>query len=170
MSLTNRMKKIDLHNIRNTGFKTPDNYFNSFEENLLTELKLKEQVSNTGMKAPSGYFENFKITVPVNKTTKSESKVISLFRNQKWLVAASVAAVFVLFIFLPKEQSNALDFASLENESIENYILTNDFESVELNNLITNTEAFENAIMEEALSDVSLEDYLYDNAELEDFN
>ncbi len=164
------MKKLNKHNVSETGFKTPDDYFASFEENLLSEINLKEKVNATGFKTPDGYFDNFKVTISENGKQKSEPKVISLFRNKKWLAAASIAAVFIVLISFPKETDNSLDFASLDSDSIETYLLNNDFDSAELNNLIVNTTDFESSILEETLNDVHLEDYLYNNMELEDLN
>lgn len=165
------MKKINKHKIPNSGFKAPDNYFNSFEENLLTELKLKDQVSNTGMEIPVDYFKNFKVENPIENNLNAEPNVISLFRNQKWFMAASIAAIFIMLITIPFEFKNdSLDFASIDNDVIENYILNTDFDTTDFNNLITNTNTFENIILEETLNDVILDDYMYNNINLEDLN
>lgn len=161
------MKKIGKHNISTTGFKTPKDYFETLENNLISELNLRDQVSESGLNIPDGYLEGFKVELP-----KSEfnTKVINLFNKKSWLYVASVAAVIIFIFTIPKIGSNAITFASLDNDSIENYLLTNDLESVELSNLITNTTAFENIILEETLNDIYLEDYLYENIDVEDFN
>lgn len=164
------MKNLNKHNISDTGFKTPDGYFNSFEEKLLLELKLKEKVNTPGFNVPENYFADFKVSTSIDNKPKSEPKVISLFRNQKWLIAASIAAIFIVLVSMPTGQNNSLGFASLDSDSIESYLLTNDFDSAELNNLITNPSDFETSILEETLNDVPLEDYLYNNMELEDLN
>lgn len=163
------MKKHLLHNINKPGFKVPDNYFNNLEETLLSEIALKKSIPSTGFKTPDNYFENFKVHGIDTLSKKSNPKVISIFRKNPWLYVASAAALIVL-LFNIATVNKPVNFASLDNESIENYILINDFETIELNNLIINPTAFENTILKEALSDASLEDYLYDNAELEDFN
>lgn len=161
------MKKQKLHKDIKSGFKTPDNYFNTFEEQLLSELKLKEHVSKSGFNEPNGYLDNFK--VELSKVQTSKPKVISLLNKKTILYAASIAAIFVLLLTIPSNEKE-VNFASLDSESIENYLLISDFESSELNDLITNTTAFESKILEETLSDITLEDYLYNNSELEDFN
>lgn len=161
------MKKLKLHNDIKSGFKTPENYFNSFEEQLLSELKLKEQVSNSGFNEPKDYFNNFK--VDLSEVKPSEPKVIPLFNNKTMLYVASIAAAFILLLTIPSN-NNELNFASLDNDTIEDYLLISDFESSELNDLITNTTAFEDKILEETLNNIPLEDYLYNNSELDDFN
>ncbi|MGV7107167.1 hypothetical protein [Flavobacterium sp. U410] len=66
------MKDFDLHNSKiKSGFKVPENYFESFEDRLLSQIESKE-----------------------------EPKVISLFhRKQIWISA--IAAVFVALIAIP---------------------------------------------------------------------
>ena len=161
------MKKLKLHNDIKSGFKTPENYFNTFEEQLLSELKLKEQVSNSGFNEPKDYFNNFK--VDLSEVKPSEPKVIPLFNKKTMLFVTSIAAAFILLLTIPSN-NNELNFASLDNDTIEDYLLISDFESSELNDLITNTTAFEDKILEETLNNIPLEDYLYNNSELDDFN
>lgn len=164
------MKNSKLHTIKESGFKTPDNYFQSFEESLLSEISLKEKSKSSGFSVPKNYFDTFEMSkIDSVSIEKKETKVIPLFSKKRWLYAASVAAIAILLISLP-DFNQSVSFSSLDNESIENYILSNDYESSTLNNLITDPSAFEDAIYNEALSDVSLESYLYNNSELEDLN
>ncbi|UPS91490.1 MULTISPECIES: hypothetical protein [unclassified Bizionia] len=162
------MKNSKLHTIKKTGFKTPDNYFKNFEETLLSEIALKEQSKASGFKVPENYFETFQVPkLDIVSEEKTETKVIPLFSKKTWLYAASIAAIAILVISLP-DFNKPVSFSSLDNESIEDYILSNDYESSTLNNLIIDPSAFEDAIYTDALSDVSLESYLYNNSELED--
>lgn len=161
------MKRQKLYKDIKSGFKTPDNYFNTFEDQLLSELNLKERVSKSGFKEPNDYLNNFEVDLSEVQTSKP--KVISLLHKKTMLYAASIAAAFVLLLIIPRTEKEA-NFASLDSETIENYLLISDFESTELNDLITNTTAFESKILDETLSDIPLEDYLYNNSELEDFN
>lgn len=50
-----------------TGYSTPDNYFNNFEEKLLNKLSIKENESvlptETGFSTPDNYFDNLEETV-----------------------------------------------------------------------------------------------------------
>lgn len=159
------MTKKKLHNVK-SGFKTPDNYFNQFEVNLLSEIGLKERVSKTGFNIPDGYLDTFK--VEINEPT-SKTKVISLFNRKTLWYAASVAAITILLITIPNFKITD-SFAAIDTESMESYMLTNDYDAYELSELFIDTNAFEEAILEESITDASLEDYLYNNAELEDIN
>lgn len=162
------MKNTKLYINKNSGFKTPDNYFKDFEETLLHEITLKEKSKSSGFLVPDNYFETFKVSeLDIVSNKKKTSKVISLFSKKNWLYAASIAAIAILIISLP-DFNKSVNFSSLDNESIENYILSNDYESYTLNNLIIDPSAFEDAIYNEALSDISLENYLYNNSDLED--
>lgn len=159
------MTKNKSHNMK-SGFKTPDNYFNQFEDNLLSEISLKERVSKTGFNIPDGYFETFKVEI---KEPASKTKVISLFSRKTMWYAASVAAITVLLVNIPNFKTTD-NFAAIGTESMESYMLTNDYDAYELSELFIDTNAFEEAILEESITDASLEDYLYNNAELEDIN
>ncbi|NJN28883.1 MAG: hypothetical protein HC819_24405, partial [Cyclobacteriaceae bacterium] len=52
-----------LHNIKETGFKVPDNYFESLEETILNDVKLKEKIAHSGFKTPDNYFESVEETI-----------------------------------------------------------------------------------------------------------
>ncbi|TYB77172.1 hypothetical protein [Bizionia myxarmorum] len=163
------MKNSKLHTIKKSGFKTPDTYFQDFESTLLIEIAILEKSKTAGFSVPENYFETFKISKgDIFSEAKPEPKVIPLFSKKTWLYAASVAAIAIIVISLP-DFNKTVSFSSLDNDSIENYIISNDYEPSEFNNLITDPAAFENAIYNEALSDVSLESYLYNNSDLEDF-
>jgi hypothetical protein len=51
------MTKNSLKNME-TGFKVPKDYFENFEDRLLSELKLKETASPSGFKLPEDYFDS----------------------------------------------------------------------------------------------------------------
>ena len=123
-----------------TGFKTPDNYFDSFDEKLLSKLAAKTgiQVDNkTGFKVPEGYFDSFEKEL-LSKTDKPIPKVISLFSISKFYYVASVAAILVFSLFIIKPTySGPITFDDLEYASIEEYINTEnlDITAVELADL-----------------------------------
>ena len=123
-----------------TGFKTPDNYFDSFEEKLLNKLSIETEVlidNKTGYKIPKDYFDAFEKEL-LSKVEKPEPKVIPLFNTRKLYYVASVAAIliFSLFIINPT-YSDPITFDDLEYASIEEYINTEniDISAVELADL-----------------------------------
>ena len=53
------MKKEKLHIIKSPGFKTPKDYFESFDDKLMQHLNNKEIIEGievTGFKVPDAYF------------------------------------------------------------------------------------------------------------------
>ena len=79
--------KLNNHPKINSGFQTPDYYFDDFSEKLLQQI-------------------------PEEKT-----KVISIFRQGKnWVYACAAVLVLALSItFLHENQNNEIDVATLEN-------------------------------------------------------
>lgn len=73
------MKDNNLHNIKKTGFKTPDNYFESVEDNILNKLEegLSVSVKQSGFEVPDSYFKSIEDNVFNRLDNTSESDVIS---------------------------------------------------------------------------------------------
>ena len=43
---------------KGTGFKVPNNYFNSIEQHLASEIELRKAFKTTSFKTPENYFES----------------------------------------------------------------------------------------------------------------
>ena len=74
------MKKNKLHNVKSTGFKTPDHYFESFEGKLfdrLTEEESIKDIEEPGYTVPKDYFNTVEDKV-FSKIRREDSPVISL--------------------------------------------------------------------------------------------
>lgn len=165
------MKNNNLHNIKTSGFKTPDKYFESFDEILFAKLKDEDNLEinkSTGFKVPNDYFETVddKILKAINN--KEETKVISLFSWRKVAYASAVAASLILMFNIVFNSSEKLTFDSLETASIENYLAEEDFTSYELATLLTEDELNSEAFINTNITEDSLEDYLLNNANIED--
>jgi len=123
-----------------TGFRTPDNYFESFEEELLNKLSIKTEstlVNETGFTVTDDYFDTFEKEL-LEKIKKSETKVISLFNKKRVYYVASIAAILIFSIFIIKPSySDPITFDNLEYASIEEYLNTEylDITAVELADL-----------------------------------
>ncbi|MFD2550623.1 hypothetical protein ACFSQP_02220 [Bizionia sediminis] len=164
------MKKGKLHTIKNAGFKAPENYFKSFDVSFSAKKPYKPSKQSSGFKVPENYFETFKVPSPkTDPVTKNKAKVVSLFSKKAMLYAASVAAVIAVLLSIPNIQKS-VTFSSIDTESIENYLLTSEFEFMELDNLIKDPATLERNIYSKTISDGSLESYLYSNLDVEDFN
>ena len=155
------MKKEDLHKIApklseitldKTGFKIPENYFETVEDAVLAELKainLPKKTTTEAYSVPDNYFnsledivltklkaeaiqqENKSSVLPDNYFNSIEdsvlgkiktSKVISL-RNRIVRIAAPIAiAASLLLIFTLNNNTNSITFESLAISDIEDWI------------------------------------------------
>lgn len=125
--------KLDNEPKIDSGFKTPDNYFENFSENLLQ--KLSEE--------------------PVGKKTK----VVSIFRKRKTVLMA-IAAVLMLALMIPiayqaNTKSKEVDTATLENYLTEETNLNQDELISEIDpentKIITPTKEVETEALEDIL-------------------
>ena len=88
---------------KQSGFKTPTNYFNDFDENFFAKLNSDAKLNDgiplkTGFTLPDGYFAGFENTV-LQKTSQHKTKVISIFNAKNFKYVASIAAVLIFSIF-----------------------------------------------------------------------
>jgi len=160
------MKRRNLKNIKHSGFKTPKGYFDDLEDGILSHYKLKQAAEDTGFKVPEGYFETLEDRV-FNKIPKKDgSKVIPLFNKKRVIATLSIAASILLLFNLSLFKTH-ITFDSLDNESLENFILNQEIESSDMGNLISDYDTFSNSILGETVSDNTLENYLYNTDDLE---
>ena len=157
-------------NIKNTGFETPKNYFDSVEDTVFSSLqseKLKNSTSDPGYSIPEGYFDSLEDEV-LSKIDKPETKVISLNTRKLLYTATSIAAILVLYFTLfSKTERNTLD--SLDTEVVEAYILEQEIDSYELASLLTDEDidTINGDIFKEEFNTDQLEEYILENIELE---
>ena len=159
----------ELKNIKTTGFKTPDNYFDTIEDNVIDNIKLNDVLNNesNGQTIPEGYFDSIEDSVFQKITSsKKEVKVIRLFTRKKMFYAASIAAaiILMLIVILPSNPS----FSNLELETVENYIYQESYSSEDIAALLSEEELEEILYADSSYSDESLEDYILDNTTIED--
>lgn len=188
-----------LNNIQGSGFKAPDNYFNSLEAKIcdktfnnykLSETKVPEgyfdgledkimkaiseesvldQQIDSGLKVPDGYLNTIENSILDKINTKVEApKVIPLFTKQNILYATSIAAALVLmFSFYFKNEDTT--FENIDVELVENYILDQNIDSYELASLLKDEDLQTvNFLDSDVYNDDSLEEYLIDNADIEE--
>lgn len=163
------MNSNNLHNIKRTGFKTPDAYFESFDEMLLNQLKVDDHLkrkNDAGFKVPNGYFESFDATV-LKQLQKEEPKVISLPLWKKVAFVSGIAASLAILLTVFNTTTENVTFESLETASIENYIYDENINTYDIASLLNEDDlVIENFIMT-PISDESLETYLLDNTTIE---
>ncbi|WP_299252582.1 hypothetical protein [uncultured Lacinutrix sp.] len=147
------MKNENLHSIKGSGFKIPQNYFEGLEDSILSEVKLKNLVSDSGFKTPEGYLDNFTVSV------KKETKVISIFSKKNILLVSSIAASLVLFFSLNVFKNSPLSFNDLDITTVDNYII-DETETGDLTTLFQDNELSETNFIEYTLSEETLDSYL----------
>ena len=156
------MKKIN--NIKDTGFKTPPDYFNSFEDNLMAEINLKRKVSTNGFVVPETYFDSLENNV-IDSLDKS-TKVIPLFNKKAVLYISGIAAAILLFFNLSISEEQ-ITFDNLDLETAENYIIDENISSYELAALM-DEDLLDDNFIEYNFNEETIETYLLNNMDIDD--
>ncbi|WP_138434292.1 hypothetical protein [Winogradskyella algicola] len=161
------MKKEKLHNIKSSGFKTPENYFNTFDDKLFERLNIKENiegVTDSGFTTPKDYFE----TLDDKILSKLEDKPVVRLNTSKTLyyiagIAASLLLLFAIFI------NNGGETQVLSAEMVETYFENSDLDSYELAELLVEADFLEEdfTIVETEYKEENLESYLLENTDIE---
>ena len=162
--------KTHLNNIKNPGFKTPDNYFETIEDNIMDAIKQENALNlstETGFKTPNNYFNNLEDVIISKIETKNSPKVIALFTKRNLLYASSIAAAVLLFFNLSIFDKE-ITFDSLNTETAENYIIDEGISSYELAALLPNDGLIETDFIQQNITDITLENYLLDNFDFEE--
>ncbi len=162
------MKKDKLHNLKSTGFKTPDHYFESFEDKLFERLEEKESIAGietSGYAVPKDYFDSVEEKVYTKLNTK-ERLVVSLNSRKTLYYIAGIAASLVLLfaVFINNDSSEEVSI-----EMVEAYLENRDLSSYELAELLSDADLLEDdfTITQTSYSEDNLEAYLLDNVDIE---
>ncbi|WP_037314984.1 hypothetical protein [Salegentibacter sp. Hel_I_6] len=135
------MKKKNLSYNPKSGFKTPANYFEGLEDELLDAVKLSDtfgEKKSAGFTTPDGYFDELEDKL-FERVIRKETKVRTLFTKEVLLYAASIAALIIAFAstnyFNPESQTS---WETLELSVMESYIDDNNinFSTGEISNYI----------------------------------
>lgn len=81
------------------NFSTPENYFNEFEDRLISLSKLEGIEKKNNFNIPEGYFEKLNVTSP----TQEEQKVIPFTQTKTYRLirySVAIAAIFILAFFI----------------------------------------------------------------------
>lgn len=159
------MKNEKLKHIKSTGFKAPNDYFESFNEKIFSKLNTESQldsIKETGFKVPDGYFDSFNDEI----FNQKESKVIQLFSKRNLIYVSSIAAAVILLFNLSILDSKPT-FDNLDTETVENYIIDENITSYEIASLLTDEHIDKDITIEHNFNEDSIEAYLIDNADIE---
>jgi len=162
--------KLNLNNLKKTGFKTPDNYFDAIEDNIMNAIKLENNLNlskETGFKTPDNYFDAIEDVVINKIEIKKTPKVIPLFSKRNLLYASGIAAA-VLLLFNLSIFEKEVTWDSLDTLTVENYIIEEGIDSYELAALFTDDDFPDIDFIEQNITDKALENYLLNNLDIEE--
>ncbi len=164
-------EEASLEDIKETGYSAPDSYFESIEDNVMSKLNDGMVLGNSkdsGFKAPNNYFELVEDTVLDKLNNDKVTKVIPLFLRRNILYVSTVAAAVMIMFGVFLNKPNGID--SLDIEVVESYLEDQDLDTYDIASLLTTEDLEEEdfGVINDSFSEESLEDYLIDNANLED--
>ena len=165
------MKNKNLHNITSTGFKTPDDYFKTFDEKITSKLNNSNSLSDiksAGYSVPTDYFETFNEKVLEQLKPKKDTKVVSLLNWKKVAYISGIAASILLAFNIFYNNPEKIDFEALETASIESYLNEEDLSSYDIASYLNDDDLSKDVFIDNKLSEESLEDYLLQNSTIED--
>lgn len=165
------MKKSHLHTIKETGFKTPDAYFDNFDERLLKKLDSQMRmasISDAGFKVPDNYFESFDDKIQMRLKNNHTQKVRTLLSWQNAAYVSGIAASLVLMLSLFMKSNNSLSINQVETASIEDYLNNENLNIYEIASLLNEDDLVLDDFVTNTLSEESLENYLLNNTSIED--
>ncbi|QHI38890.1 hypothetical protein IMCC3317_42900 [Kordia antarctica] len=153
------MKNKKLHINKNSGFTTPKDYFETFEDRLFDSIKTETIIpKEEGFKVPDTYFDGLEDSLSAQLfSSENETKVIPLNTKKSFLkYIGYAAAACVLFLgainfFQDETVDNSID--SVVNSEINTFI-ENDL--IALNNYELMTAFEEENIDVSSLFEVSL--------------
>jgi hypothetical protein len=163
------MKKDKLHNIKATGFKTPEHYFEDLTEKVFERMKDHDSIGGiktSGYLVPQNYFNTFdaKILSQLNAEAKP---VIRLQSRTTFYTIAGIAASLLLFITLVFNSSKTTSIDTLETSFLERYLLQELVTYDELATLFENDDISVTDFIDINISDETLDFYL-ENTDTED--
>jgi hypothetical protein len=164
------MKNKNLHNIKSSGFKIPEDYFDTLEKKVLNKIDggytLKNIKSNS-FKVPENYFDTIESRITERLSEEDQdTKVISLI-NKKTVIYISSIAAAILILFNLTIFDNHPSFDNLETETVENYILDENISSYEMASLFSTDLLNESDFVEHDFDEENLKEYLLNNADIE---
>ena len=166
------MKDTNLHNIKSTGFKTPDNYFESMDDAIFSRLSedaISAKVNSSGFKVSENYFESFDAKVLTSINNENKSKVIPLFNWKKVTYISGIAASIILAINLFFTNSNNFTLDDIDTASIESYLMNEDLSSYDIAPYLGTADLSSEHFVENRLKTSDIEDYLLQNSDVENF-
>ncbi len=160
------MKKTN----KNSGFKVPEDYLDTFNDNLLNKIASEDQPSipkNESFKIPDGYFNSLHKNI-TSKLDEKPAKVITLKSYKKYYYSAiAVAAVLLLFFTIQPNKPNNININDLASSEIDAYFEDTDLglSTYEIAEVIPVDDLELNDVLETTINDEDIVNYLDDNTD-----
>ncbi|TNJ45234.1 hypothetical protein KFZ70_07050 [Tamlana fucoidanivorans] len=160
------MKNKKLHHIKSTGFKIPEDYFESLESKVFSKTGQPSILSghDSGFTVPKQYFETIEQAVISRIEDKPATKVRSLFTKKAVFYASSIAATIILLLNLSIFDKTPT-FDTLTTETVEDYLIDENVSSYEIASLLLEEELETGMTLN--VDDDALEAYLLEHADIE---
>ncbi len=160
------MSQEKLHNINNSGFKVPENYFDTLEDRLFTQAKLKASADSSGFTMPENYLNTLEDNILSQVSEKETTKVIPLFSRKNLLYASSIAAAITLLFTLSIQNTKPM-LDGVDNETVESYLLNEDIDLYEIASTLTAEDLAKENFKEVKIDETTFEDYILSDVDLE---
>lgn len=123
---------------------------------------------DTGFTTPENYFENFASKILLEIQENEEKKPIALYSKIK-IWTAAVAAIFILGLLIPINHFFENPMSKIDDKSLENYLVySSSFSDAELAYLLDNND-LEKISIELKVEDKIIENELTKNTDLEQY-
>lgn len=162
------MNHQKIKNIKNSGFKVPQNYFEDMEDFLLSEIKLKKTSATSGFAVPEKYFNTLEHRIISTVQDQKKFKIITLFSWRKVAYVGTIAASLIIMFNIFFNDSKKLTVETIKTASIENYIINEELEITDIASLFTDEDLSEVNFINDQFSPETLENYVLENLEIED--
>lgn len=165
------MKKSHLYHFKDAGFKTPEAYFDNFDERLFEKMAVQQEMASikeSGHKVPDHYFEDFdsKLLDRIKKDTSPKARRLLPWKNAAVVTAIAAALLLMFAIFIKSE--NPMSLNQIETVSIENYLTNEDLNIYDIASFLNEDDLDVDDFVYNTFSDEALENYLLNNASIED--
>jgi len=163
------VKDKKLHINKNSGFTTPQDYFDTFEDRLFEKLQAETVIpKETGFTIPDSYFDGLEDSLAneLFPSEENETKVVPLYAKKKYLkyigYAAAACVLFLGAITFFSDSTTIISMDDVVNSEINTFI---DDDLIAMNNYELMT-AFEeenidiSSIFEVNLNETETIDYL----------
>lgn len=154
------------------GFKTPENYFENFDERLFAKMEEELLPKEPGFKVPDNYFETLEEKLLTNVfASEKQLRRIPLFQNRAVIWGMAIAACVAVIFTVVKTNTASNSITSLEFSSIESYIDDEnlDLDSFDLMGLLNDEDIATLSNENRMFSEENLENYLIENIDNTNF-